>query len=56
MKKDIDHKWNLLERIKRNSEDWELEEGKESGMNFTFDCVKGKTSVALGAILTRSVD
>ena len=40
MKKDIDHKWNLLERIKRNSEDWELEEGKESGMNFQFDCVK----------------
>ena len=40
MKKDIDHKWNLLERIKRNSEDWQLEEGKESGMNFQFDCVK----------------
>ncbi|KIO99656.1 hypothetical protein QP38_0005 [Levilactobacillus brevis] len=40
MKKDIDHKWNLLERIKRNSEDWELEEGKETGMNFKFDCVK----------------
>ena len=29
MKKDIDHKWNLLERIKRNSEYWDLEEGKE---------------------------
>ncbi len=40
MKRDIDFKWNLLEIIKRNSEDWELEEGKESGMNFTFDCVK----------------
>ena len=40
MKRDIDFKWKLLERIKRNSEDWELEEGKESGMNFTFDCVK----------------
>ena len=33
-------KWNLSERIKRNSEDWEFDEGKESGMNFTFDCVK----------------
>ena len=31
---------NLLEIIKRNSEDWELEEGKESGMNFQFDCIK----------------
>ncbi|KAI5018082.1 hypothetical protein ZWY2020_042970 [Hordeum vulgare] len=40
MKRDIDFKWNLLERIKRNSEDWELEEGKESGMNLKFDCVK----------------
>ena len=40
MKRDIDFKWNLLEIIKCNSEDWELEEGKESGMNFTFDCVK----------------
>ena len=26
MKRDIVFKWNLLERIKRNSEDWELEE------------------------------
>ena len=40
MKRDIDFKWNLLERIKRNSEDWELDEGKESGLNFKFDCVK----------------
>ena len=40
MKKDIDHKWNLLETIKHNSECWKLEEGKESGMNFQFDCVK----------------
>ncbi|KAI5021802.1 hypothetical protein ZWY2020_058532 [Hordeum vulgare] len=30
MKRDIDFKWSLLERIKRNSEDWELEEVKES--------------------------
>ena len=25
---------------KRNSEDWELEEGKESGIKLEFDCVK----------------
>ena len=30
----------LLERIKRNSEDWELDEGKESGITPKFDCVK----------------
>ncbi|KAI4994673.1 hypothetical protein ZWY2020_034314 [Hordeum vulgare] len=40
MKRDIDFRWNLLERIKRNSEDGELEEGKESGMNLKFDCIK----------------
>ena len=39
MKKTIEFKWDLLERIKRNSEDWELNEGKESGINLKFDCV-----------------
>ena len=29
-----------MERIKRNSEDWELDEGKESGIKLKFDCVK----------------
>ena len=29
MMKTIEFKWFLLERIKRNSEDWELNEGKE---------------------------
>ena len=40
MKRDIDFKWNLLEIIKRNSEYWEFDEGKESRMNLKFDCVK----------------
>ena len=29
-----------MERIKRNFEDWELDEGKESGITPKFDCVK----------------
>ena len=29
-----------MERIKRNSEDWELDEGKESGIKLKYDCVK----------------
>ena len=29
-----------MERIKRNSEDWDLDEGKESGITPMFDCVK----------------
>ena len=40
MMKTIEFKWDLLERIKLNSEDWELDEGKESGIEPKFDCVK----------------
>ena len=40
MMKTIELKWDLLERIKRNSEDWELYEGKESSINLKFYCVK----------------
>ena len=40
MKKDIEFKWGLLERIKCNSEDWELDEGKDSCIKLEFDCLK----------------
>ena len=40
MKKTIEFRWDLLERIKRNSEDWELDKGKESGIKLKYDCVK----------------
>ena len=40
MMKTIEFKWDLLERIKHNSEDWELDEGMESGITHKFDCVK----------------
>ena len=40
MKKTIGFRWDLLERIKRDSEDSELYEGKESGIKLMFDCVK----------------
>src|SRR6187401_1063129 len=40
MMKTVEFKWDLLGRIKRNSEDWDLHEGKESGMTPKFDCVK----------------
>ena len=29
-----------MERIKRNSEDWELDEGKDSGIKLKYGCVK----------------
>ena len=40
MMKTIEFKWDLLQRIKRNSEYWDLDEVKESGMTPKFDCVK----------------
>ena len=40
MKKTIEFRWDLLERIKCNSKDWELDEGKESGIKLKYDCVK----------------
>jgi hypothetical protein len=40
MKRTIDFKWDLQERIKRNSEDWEIDKSKVSGINLKFDCVK----------------
>ena len=40
MLKTIELKRDLLERIKHNSEDWDSNDGKESGMTPKFDCVK----------------
>src|SRR4051812_42720347 len=39
MTKTIEFNWDLLERFKRNSKDWDLDEGKESGITPKFDCV-----------------
>src|SRR3954465_12511294 len=33
----IDAKWELLERIQRNTEDWEIDKGKESGIIYEYD-------------------
>ena len=33
-------KWDLVEKIQRNSEDWEIDKGKESGINYEYDCIK----------------
>ena len=39
IKKTIKLKWDLLETIKCNYEDWELDEGKNSCINLKFDYV-----------------
>ena len=40
MMKTIEFKWDLLERIKHNTEDWDSGDGKGSGMTPKFDFVK----------------
>ena len=40
MKKTIEFWFDLLERTKCKSEDWELDEGKESDIKLKHDCVK----------------
>ena len=40
IKKTIEFRWDLLERIKCNSKDWELDKCKESGIKLKYDCVK----------------
>ena len=58
MKKTIEFWWDLLERIKHNSEDWELDKVKELGIKLKYDCVKSFMdtyafkSLALNMVLT----
>ena len=40
MNKKIDAKWELIERIQCNTEDWEIDNGKESVINYEYDCIK----------------
>ena len=56
MLKTIDFKWDLLERIKRNSEDWGSDDGKESGITPKFDCVKSLWIPMLFVDLALSMD
>ena len=36
----MDDKWDLIERIQRNTEDWEMDKGKEPGINYEYDCIE----------------
>jgi hypothetical protein len=33
-------KWDLLNRIQENAEDWENDKGKESGINYDYECIE----------------
>ena len=56
MKMTIEFRWDLLERIKRNSKNWELGEGKESGIKLEFDCVKSFMNTMLSTSLALNMD
>ena len=49
-------KWDLLERIKRNSEDLGSDDGKESGITPKFDCVKSFMDTNVFVDLALSMD
>jgi hypothetical protein len=44
--KDVDLKWDLLETIQNNIEDWDSDKGKGSGINYEYDCIKSFTETA----------
>ena len=56
MLKTIEFKWDLLERIKCNSEDWDLDEGKESGINLKFIVLKLSWTPMIFMILALNMD
>jgi hypothetical protein len=44
--KEVGSKWDLLEKIQTNTEDWDCDKGKESGINYEYDCIKSFTKTA----------
>jgi hypothetical protein len=45
-RKDIDVKWDLLEAIQSNIEDWDSNKGKGSVINYEYYCIKSFTETA----------
>ena len=38
--KKTEAKWDFVEKIQRNAEYWEIDKGKESDINYEYDCIK----------------
>ena len=36
----VTKKWDLLDRIHDNTEGWENNKGRKSGINYDFECIK----------------
>jgi hypothetical protein len=43
---EVEAKWDLLETIQSNIEDWDCDKGKESGINYEYDCIKSFAETA----------
>jgi hypothetical protein len=44
--KEVDAKWDLLEIIQSNIKNWDCDKGKESGINYEYDCIKSFAETA----------
>ena len=44
--KEVKAKWDLLETIQSNTEDWDNNKGKEPGINYEYDCIKSFAKTA----------
>jgi hypothetical protein len=44
--KEVEAKWDLLETIQSNTEDFDCDKGKESGINYEYDCIKSFAETA----------
>src|SRR4051812_20288273 len=38
--KSVEERWDLLERIQKNTEDWEIDKGIEHTINYEHDCIQ----------------
>ena len=38
-------KWDLLDRIQENTEGWENDKGRKSGINYDYECIKTLTKI-----------
>ena len=45
--KKVEARWDLLEKIQDNTEGWENDKGKESGINYEYDCIKSFIETAV---------
>jgi hypothetical protein len=44
--REVEAKWDLLETIQSNIKDWDCDTGKESGINYEYDCIKSFAKTA----------